>query len=231
MWTVEIVRARFVEAADTERFLTKPYSVTGKGFWPVHLYDEDDRAGWDEKAKADNASRPSSRAPEGAIDRHAECMAWTSERIPESRRHLVWAFAFCKVQKRDFGRLCQRRGWVKRTAYHRLEVLWEKLANDLNNDLAFLNLPAEIWLAHEQPNQTVITAMMGQVADVPAAIKFRPSFILEKATDLIKTEDDADAFAKFLNQRNALLRKEQARREEMRRRKLGMLETSGSPAA
>jgi hypothetical protein len=228
MWTPDLVRIRFIEAADTERYLPRPFTATGKGYWPSFGHDIEDQSGWDDAARRDNAQRPATRAPAGAVTRHEECLAWTASRISDqTRRHIVWAYAFCKANKRDFGKLCERRGWVRRTAYDRLTRLWARLADEFQQEGLFLRLPAETWLAQEGPNRAHPVGTMAAVADVPTAIRFTPGFILEKSTDLILTDDDAADFAKFLEARNAAMRREQARR-----RKLGIIEqVAGSPAA
>lgn len=233
MWTPDIVRIRFIEAADTERYLPKPFTASGKGYWPQHLYSAEDMEGWDEKAKADNASRPSTRAPDGAVTRHDECLAWTSTLIPDqTRRHLVWAYAFCRANKREFGRLCDKKGWAKRTAYDRLHKLWDRLTTHFEHEGLLLRMPSEFWVAQETPNQAHPMPTIGNIANTPHAIPFTPSFRTEHSLDLIHTQDDADQFASFLKERNTLVRKEQARRETLRRRKLGLDEAEQmSPAA
>lgn len=221
-WTPEIVRARFTEAADTERYLPRPLTASGRGYWPPFIHDIEDQAGWDDAAKQDNAKRPATRAPAGAIGRHEECMRWSSERInDETRRHLVWGYARCQAFKMDFSKLCHRRGWKKSTAYDRLNKIWDRLSDEFCNERLVLQMPAEIWLDTDTPEIIVSAASSGEPRQIKPAIPFTPAFILERATDLIRTDNDVDNFAKFLSERNALMRKEQARR-----RKLGMVETS-----
>jgi hypothetical protein len=224
MWTADDVRIRYIEAADTERHLPRPFTATGAGYWPQHLYDEADRAGWDEAAKADNDSRPASRAPAAAISRHAQCMEWTAERIHDPmRRQLVWGYAFCRANKRDFGKLCQRRGWAKRTAYDRLHRLWDRLAGELLNTNTMFAPASDFWLAQETPVLAHTQCKMAPDIAAPLAIPFAPSFITEKSTDLIRSAEDAESFARFLQASNSAGRAEQDRRESRRRQKLGLM--------
>lgn len=224
MWTADDVRIRFIEAADTERFLPKPFTSTGKGFWPQTFYTEEDKEGWTEQDQADFAAqRPATRAPAGAISRHAECMDWTATKIQDKmRRHLVWGYAFCRANKRDFGKMCDRRGWVKRTAYDRLHRLWDRVSGELLNNNIMFRPASEFWLAQETPVRASTQCKMAPDVAAPIAIPFTPAFYTEKARDLILTGQDAENYASFLDERNKLCRIEQAAREEKRRRKLGL---------
>jgi hypothetical protein len=152
-WTPEIVRARFVEAADTERFLPAPKIGSGGGYWPEFIHDREDREGWDDTARLENAARWKGRAPLGAITRHAECLAWTASEMPDDRyRKLVWGFAFCRANKWDFGKLCDRKGWVKSTAYLRLDRTWQRLSLSFCKRNFLLRMPADRWVGHETEN-------------------------------------------------------------------------------
>jgi len=222
MWTLEIIRARFIEAAATEAFLTATAPAQCRAFWPAFVHDAEDRKGWDDQAKLDNAQRWKGRAPDGAISRHSECMRWTADHIhDEKTRKIVWAFAFCRAYKRDFGKLCQKKGWVKTTAYNRLNRVWSRLADIFHNERLALELPAHNWLEHERPVIASIHATIGETDDAPSAIKFTPGYRTEPSRDLIRTQADADLFADFLAQRNADMRKAQER-EAKRRQKLGL---------
>lgn len=222
MWTPDMVRIRFIEAAATEAFLSAGSPPQCRAFWPAFLHDEEDRKGWDEQARLDNAERWKGRAPDGAISRHQECMIWTAERIPDEKtRKIVWAFAFCRANKWDFGKLCHKKGWVKTTAYNRLNRVWDRLARSFHNGGVPLREPARSWLAHETPIVACISATMGEAVEAPRAIKFTPGYRTEQSRDLIRTQDDADTFAKFLERRNADMRRAQER-EAKRRQKLGM---------
>ena len=213
MWTSEIVRIRFVEAADTVRYLPAERMGRGNGYWPQHLYDGEDRAGWDDQAKADNAEKAKGRAPDGAIGRHDECLQWTSAYIAdEKRRKLVWGFARCRANKWDFGKLCERNGWVRSTSYDRLNKLWDRLSAEFCNINLLLRPPSDFWIGHETANQPVICATVAG-RDVSPSPKVPAAVIYEKSRDLIRTEQDAQAFAKHLARHNSRARREQERRE------------------
>ena len=93
----EVIRARFVEAAFTERYLANAMAPTGRGYWPVFLHDAEDRKGWDDAARLDNAAKWKGRASTGAVGRHQECLDWTAELIhDEKRRHIIWSWAFAR---------------------------------------------------------------------------------------------------------------------------------------
>jgi hypothetical protein len=219
MWTPEIVRARFVEAAATERFLPAVGIGGGNGYWPQFVHDKEDMDGWDDQARLDNAERWKGRAPLGAISRHAECMSWTTEHIKlEDRRRLVWAFAFCRANKWEFSGLCNRKGWVKSTAYDQLNKTWSRLSALFCNSGLFLRPPSEFWLGHEAPEMPEILVTSrergAKFQKVPTAV------IYERSKDLIRTQDDAENFAKFLQKHNSSARREQARREAKLRQQI-----------
>lgn len=216
MWMPETVRIRFVEAAGTERFLSALRLPTANGYWPEFQYDEDDRSGWDQAARDDHLAIWQGRgtAKADALSRYQECLSWTIERITDpERRRLVWAFAFCRAYKRDFGKECRERGWVKTTAYNRLNRVWDRLAFDLNNGAVFLREAAPYWVGHETPLSPRRCAGLDKSAPAQP-IKFTPGYQTEKSRDLIQTQDDAETFAKFLERRNARLRKLNAWRNE-----------------
>lgn len=217
MWTSEIIRIRLVEAAGTERFLSGMRLPTANGYWPGFQYDEEDQKGWDQAARDDHMEIWQGRgtAKADALSRHQECLTWTIERVTDpQRRRLVWSFAFCRAYKRDFGRLCKERGWVKTTAYNRLNRVWDHLAFNLNNERVLLREAAPYWVGHETPRMACVRDRMAQNDNAPVAIKFTPGYQTEKSRDLLHTEKEADTFAKFLERRNARLRKLNAWRNE-----------------
>jgi hypothetical protein len=225
MWTPELVKIRFVEAAGTERFLTGLRKPEARGYWPEFVYDEDDRAGWDQKARDDHMEIWQGRgtAKADALSRYQECLTWTIERITDPRRRqLVWAFAFCRAYKRDFGETCKKRGWVKSTAYNRLNRVWQELSWHFNNEGVLLREPAQFWIGHETPDQASISAMMARGADVPQPIKFTPGFRTEASRHLLKDDDAVADFQAHLDAVNADRRRLQER-EAKRRAKIGAM--------
>jgi hypothetical protein len=149
-----------------------------------------------------------------ALTRYQECLSWTIERITDpERRRLVWGFAFCRAYKREFGKWCEKHGRAKSTAYNRLHRIWRSLSDDLNNDNILLREPSAYWVGHETPVLACISHTM-ETRDSAQPIKFTPGYQTEKSRDLIQTPEDADTFAKFLERRNARLRKLNAWRDE-----------------
>jgi hypothetical protein len=59
-----------------------------------------------------------------------------------------------------------------------------------------------------------MTLSSPQSVDSAVPIKFTPGYQTEKSRDLIQTQEDAETFAKFLERRNARLRKLNAWRDE-----------------
>lgn len=216
MWLPETVRIRFVEAAGTERFLSALRLPTANGYWPGFQYDEEDQSGWDQAARDDHLAIWQGRgtAKADALSRHQECLSWTIERISDpERRRLVWGFAFCRAYKREFGKWCEKHGRPKSTAYNRLNRVWDHLAFTFNNEGLLLREPAPYWVGHETPLSASTYAGLEKYVS-PQTIKFSHGYQTEKSHDLIQTQDDADTFAKFLERRNARLRKLNAWRNE-----------------
>lgn len=207
----EVIRARFVEAAFTERFLATAMAPSARGYWPEFFYDDEDRKGWDDSARLDNAAKWKGRASTGAISRHQECLDWTAELIhDEKRRHIVWAWAFCKANGWDFGANCIRRGWARPTAYRRLTSTIDAISEHFGIGGLVVRLPDDRWLRHEQPIQAIHSIQSRRGDDTIPAIPHKP-FRTEKHIDLIRTDEDAESFAKFLQRRNELEAKRRAR--------------------
>lgn len=205
-WTPGIVLARFVEAAHTERFL--PFGGGNNGsYWPQFVHDEEDRRGWDEAAKADNAEKFRGRAPDGSISRHSECMDWSIRFVDDDkRRHIVWNWAFCRANGWSFGARCVKKGWARPTAYRRLTSSIETICEGLQNDRVLLRLSAEKWLRQELPPEAMNSVTVQQ--NVAAEIKqIKPGYRTEKHRDLLTTPQAVADFAKHLERRNARLRK------------------------
>ncbi len=214
-WTPEIVRARFVEAAHTERFLPGRSSRSSGGYWPQYFYDEEDKDGWDDAARMDNAERKTGRAPMGAVSRHAECLQWTAELLSdEKRRHIVWSWAFCRANGWDFGARCVRKGWARPTAYRRLNASMEAISAHLVNDAVLLRLPDDKWLRHETPSMACISGTMGRGDETAPTVKIKPGYRTEPHRDTLDTPEKIADFAKALERRNAKMRKLQSWRDE-----------------
>jgi len=225
MWTPEIIRIRFTEAAATERYLPSVRVGGAVGYWPQFIHDQEDHAGWDDQAWLDNAAKWHGRAPLGAISRHAECLEWTAKYIEDDhRRKLVWAFSFCRANKWDFGKLCERKGWAKSTAYDRLNRMWERLSLTFCKRNFLLRPPSEFWLGHETADMPQISiTSRNRNTEFPPVPK---SVIYEKSRDLIRTEQDAETFAKHLVRHNSAARREQECRFRREARLLEQIEAA-----
>lgn len=145
MWTATIVRDRFAEAAATERRL--PHEKAGPsekmGFWPEFRATFEDMTGWGSKRLAEERELRFRRLPpsSAAISRWEEVLCvWTPDYLrDEKERRLVWYWAFCASGGKSFAAVCRKKGWVRRTAYARLDRLFERVAGDLVNDCRFLS--------------------------------------------------------------------------------------------
>jgi hypothetical protein len=214
MWTAEIVKIRFVEAAGTERFLTGLRKPEARGYWPEFVYDEDDRAGWDQKARDDHMEIWQGRgtAKADALSRYQECLTWTIERMTDPRRRqLVWAFAFCRAYKRDFAETCRKRGWVKSTAYNRLNRVWQELSWHFNNEGLLLREPAQFWIGHETQPAVESMQPVENCASAPSR-KIHKPFRTETHVNTLQTAEAVEAFASFLEEVNDQRRKGLLRR-------------------
>lgn len=97
-----------------------------------------DRARLEEIARRNNRRLPPSP---GEISRWEEVLCvWTPDYLrDEKERRLVWYWAFCASGGKSFAAVCRKKGWVRRTAYARLDRLFERVAGDLVNDCRFLS--------------------------------------------------------------------------------------------
>ena len=211
----EVIRARFVEAAFTERFLPTAALPHSRGYWPQFFHDQEDKDGWDDAARLENASRSKGRASLGAVSRHQECLDWTRIIISdEKRRHIVWAWSFCKANDWDFGSRCAKKGWARPTAYRRLTASIDAISSHLRMSGVVVRLPDDKWLRHETPPMACISSTLGDVDEAPRAVKFTPGYRTEPSRDLLTTPEAVADFAKSLERRNARMRKLQAWRSE-----------------
>jgi hypothetical protein len=211
-WTPEIVRARFVEAAFTEQFLPTAKAPSSRGFWPTFFHDEEDKKGWDDAARLDNAERRHGRAPSGAISRHAECLQWTGTILhDEKRRHIVWSWAFCRANGWDFGARCVRKGWVRQTAYRRLSASIDAIVATLVNDAVLLRLPDDKWVRHETQADVPIDPSYSSSASAPV-YRTPAAFMTEKPADTLTTPEAVADFVTFLEKVNNRRRRDRARR-------------------
>jgi hypothetical protein len=216
-WTPEIVKSRMIEAAETERYLPRPRMGTGAGYWPLHQYTAEDREGWDEAAKADNADMwaRNRKLTREAISRHDECLGWSITMLGnETHRHIVWKWAFCQANGWSFSESCKRKGWVRVTAYRRLTASFERISDELAKSMVLLRFPDPRFIDTETGIQDNNSGRVNRnVADLPSAIPFTSSFRTEPSRDLLKTPEDVIQFSKHLARTNSDRAREQKRRE------------------
>ncbi|WP_027583976.1 DUF6362 family protein [Bradyrhizobium sp. Ai1a-2] len=218
-WTRELVRARFVEAADTEWRMPGGMRLGGKsGFWPGYLHTFEEMSGWGTKRLAEERELRLSRIPpsSAAISRFEQVLEWSATRIESDQfRQLLWAFVRCRVSGRSFSEKCRKEGWNRVTAYERINRLLDAIAIDLNNDNAPLQLPEDNWPLQEGAVSGSNSCMLavgseddGEPAKSPSAIIFPNG----AAADLLKSKDDLTRFAKHLKAVNRRRRKMRERR-------------------
>lgn len=219
MWTVDIVRGRYLEAAETERYLPRPRVGTGAGFWPLHRYTAEDRDGWDDAARADNADgwARDRKLTREAISRHDECLSWSIGMLKtEHHRHVVWKWAFCQANGWSFSEACRRRGWVRVTAYRRLSASFELITAKLLGGGTMPRLPDERFLLQDDAVSTMDSGMMAKSVASANAIKLTKGYQTEKSRDLLTTAEALADFGEYLKQTNS----ERAKANERRRREL-----------
>jgi hypothetical protein len=231
MWTPEIIRARFVEAAHTERHLASPFRPDARGFWPKIFHDKEDRDGWDDQAKQEDMEAWQGRgsAKADALSRHQECLDWTVSLIDDAkpltayRVRVLWTWARCRNGGLDFGARCHRMGISRPTGYRRLTDITEQLSQQHNMIGLLLRLPDEEFLRQEEA--PVVSSMRGvgnpiRINLSTSGIPFSPSFRTDVSCDLLKSERDVTDFQSHLDAVNAERRK---LLERKRRAKIGVM--------
>jgi hypothetical protein len=212
MWTVEIVKARFFEAADVERRMMVKGMSSGGNAWPSYSYDAEDMAGWDDQAISDNLERWQGRkvtkSPE--LTRWEEVFFEWTPIIPERRRLLVWRWAQCIVTGQSFSTWCENKGIVRRTAYNRIFRVFDDLTARFRNESRLLREPDEKW-ASQQPRSEA--SISHTVDDVAAKPNMHPaSYRTEASHDHLTTPAAVAAFAQHLAETNELRRQARLRK-------------------
>lgn len=216
IWTGDLIKARFVEAADTERRLPAVRiapSITS-GWWPEFKYSVADMNGWGGKRLSEHRDQfwaNARLAPSaGAVSRHEEVLSWTADHIhDEARRRLVWLWAFCTAADRDFGAALRSRGIARSTAYSRLSKLWARMERDFRNVALPLRFPDDKWIGHKTGSSAISCGMIGRESDNAPPISqshWKDDEALEDRPDL----------------RDFSWAQSQASREAKRRAKLGL---------
>jgi hypothetical protein len=221
VWTPEIIRARFVEAVDTESRLPLGGGSSSAGFWPSYVHSFEDMNGWGSKRLAEEREMRMRRLPpsSAAISRHEEVMTWTSTLIrDERRRRLVWAWARCRHREESFGEWCQEHGVVRMTAYRHLSATVERISRILNNEGVLLRLPDEKWVLQERPVSGTDCATLGLPDKAAAPQKSPTSQIVDGARpgNTLTSPKAVAAFERHLARTNKARAKAQERRNVKR---------------
>ncbi|MDI4231434.1 DUF6362 family protein [Bradyrhizobium sp. Arg237L] len=223
--TSDIVRARFIEATDTERRMPRG-GVAGKsGYWPGYVHSFEDMNGWGTKRLAEEREMRMRRIPPSAaaISRYIEVLTWTAAIIQdEDCRRLVWVWARCQTSNLSFAKWCRDVGLVKMTAYRRLGAVFQAISTNLSNNKVLLRNPDEIWMLPKHPvlgNSTNTLAIDDD--SPPPPNKTFAIFDGDRPVDTLNSPQAIALFAKFLAKTNR-----RRRRERERRRKLGLEESA-----
>jgi hypothetical protein len=148
MWTPLDVRDRFVEAAEVER--RSPRGQWGPSqklsFWPEYKATFEDKAGWGSQRLAEEREMRFRRLPPSPneISRANEVLLEWTPLVREDRRKLVWFWAHCAAGGGKFAVVCRRMGWTRRTAYARLDVVFDCLTARFVNDRRILRLAGNV---------------------------------------------------------------------------------------
>lgn len=213
MWDAITVRDRFAEAAEVERRSPRgPWGPSQKlSFWPEYRATFEDMTGWGSKRLAEEREMRFRRLPPSPneISRANEVLLEWTPLVPEDRRKLVWYWAHSQAGGIKFAVICRRMGWVRRTAYDRLERLFERLAANFVNEARFLRLAGDIDGCTLSPVEALIghTLANSDLDDVPVSPR---------------SWSDGSASADQPEIRDFTWATKQAEREAKRRQKLGL---------
>lgn len=213
MWSVEIVKARFIEAADIERRMMVKGLGGGGTAWPAYYYDSEDMAGWDDQAIADNLERWQGRK----ITKSSELTRWEevfydwTKLIPISRRLLVWRWSQCIAGGSSFSEWCNKKGIVRRTAYNRIERVFSDLAAHFADEARLLRFPDEKWASQLSPPSAEVSVSSHEVVPGRRGRRHEP-FRTESHHDALTTPEAVAAFAQHLADTNDQRRKARLRK-------------------
>ncbi len=215
MWTVEIIKARFIEAADIERRMLVKGMSAGGNAWPTYRFDDDDREGWDEQSKQDEVDALRRRLPLGTpeLTRWEEVFFDWTALVPQARRILVWRWSQCIASGRSFSEWCERKGLVRMTAYNRMEKVFAALAAQFDLEARLLRQPAEKFALQTSPEKAPSVHTMGERAPKRRYAETHPTaYQVEPSTDQLTTPEAIEAFAQHLADVNEERRKARMRK-------------------
>lgn len=214
-----IIRARYLEAADTDDRLpsARLEPSSARGFWPAYDYTFEDMNGWGTERLAEDREFRFRRLPPSmqAIKRHAEVMDWTGSILtsPE-HRHLVWGWAQCIVRGRSFSGWCRDTNRHRRTAVARTERAFDLIVSHFRRKGDLPTLPEQKWLFQLCDAECNIPTTIANCASEEWAVKRPISWIDpdHKPIDTLTNEAAVAEFERFL----AKTRKRRRRQQEAR---------------
>jgi hypothetical protein len=213
MWTIEVIKARFVEAADIERRMLVKGMSGGGNAWPTYGFDEEDRKGWvqeDIDAEKERWSRNKTTAtPE--ITRWEEVFFDWTGLVREDRRVLVWRWAQCRASGRSFSEWCDRKGIIRMTAYKRIDRVCELLVDQFRLEARLLRWPDGKWSLQDEAKLAPSDHTMRTAADNAGPVK-HPPYRSEKSCDTLTTPAALAAFTQHLTDVNEARRKARLRK-------------------
>lgn len=226
-WTPEVVRARFVEACDTARRLPKVGGPSDKGgFWPAFMNTYEDELGWGTVRLAEKRQMFARRLPpsSAAITRHDEVMTWTAEYIEdETRRRIVWGWAWCRLSGASFAERCRENGWVRLTAYRRLSTTIDCIVHRLHTERVLKREPDQRFLLQEEPSMPCVDGTLETSDTQRSPSQTAVIFDGPRPRDMLTTPKAVEDFSRFLEKTNKARRHEQERRK---RKLLGLEENA-----
>jgi len=213
MWTIEIVKARFIEAADIERRMLVKSAVGGGNGWPTYDFDNEDRKGWVQAdidaAREYWAENKITSMPE--VTRWEEVFFEWTQLIPQQRRLLVWRWAQAIANGWSFSEWCQKKGIVRRTAYNRIERVFSILTARFADEARLLRQPGEKWASQlklRDADSQVSSQDVARDAKRPQHQPFRTG----SHHDALTTPEAVAAFAQHLAETNERRRKARLRK-------------------
>lgn len=220
IWTAEIVRARFVEAADTVDRLPARIMSGRSGVWPAYVHSFEDMTGWGSRRLAEEREMWERRLPPGAaaISRSEEVTDWVCRLIDDPvRRRIVLTWSWCRMSGHPFARACRREGWVRLTAYRRLGDVFAHIAARLRLESVVVRLPDEKWLIQDGADMACIGGTLDAVgANEPPPHATAAFLTADRPVDMLMSPQAIADFEKFLTRTNRRRARERERRRKLR---------------
>lgn len=224
MWVPDLVRSRFLEAADTEIRLPLG-GRSSSGFWPKYVHSFEEMKGWGEQRLKEHRQevwlrRPAPSASE--VSRYLEVLQWSATMIEDRKRQrITWDWAFCQVTRRSFAEHCRKHGFVKMTAYRRLSAVFADISEKLRNNNVLLRYPEHTFTVTRSAGYDSNSPTLAVPDDEPQTHPTFHIFDGDRPGDMLTSPQAVESFEKHLAKVN-----KQRRREQEKRRKLGIEESA-----